>query len=87
MRCWTEGHGRRSADASLSRLPPDGGPCHGIAGVYPTAYRAAADAHTPSISQRLPAIAAAVARHARNVVEWERDYPSTPTVVTGLLTG
>ncbi len=42
----------------------DGGLCHGAAGVYQTAYRAAADANTPAIGARLPALAAAVTAHA-----------------------
>ncbi len=32
--------------------------CHGLAGVYQTAYRAAQDARTPAIERRLPALAA-----------------------------
>jgi hypothetical protein len=62
-------------DTHLDRLT-DAGICHGIAGVYQTAYRAAADAHTPAISQRLPAVAAALTRHARQ-----------PPAAPGLLTG
>ncbi|MER5646982.1 lanthionine synthetase C family protein [Streptosporangium sp. NPDC002524] len=42
----------------------DAGLCHGMAGVYQTAYRAAADAADPAIGQRLPAAATALTRHA-----------------------
>jgi hypothetical protein len=42
----------------------DAGLCHGMAGVYQSAYRAAADAANPAIGQRLPAVADALARHA-----------------------
>lgn len=51
----------------LDRLS-DAGLCHGVAGLYQTAYRAAADATTPAITQHLPAAAerltAAASRHA-----------------------
>lgn len=43
------------------RLLTDPGICHGLAGLYQTAWRAAADAATPLISQRLPALAAHLA--------------------------
>ncbi|MCD0449053.1 lanthionine synthetase C family protein [Actinocorallia sp. API 0066] len=44
-------------DRQLDRL--DGhGLCHGIAGVYQTAARAALDARTPALGSRLPALAA-----------------------------
>jgi hypothetical protein len=38
--------------------------CHGWAGVYQTAWRAARDAATPAIGERLPYLAEALARHA-----------------------
>lgn len=41
----------------LDRLT-DVGICHGLAGLYQTAYRAAAAASNPAIAQRLPALAA-----------------------------
>ncbi len=41
----------------LDRLT-DIGICHGLAGLYQTAYRAAADAANPAIAQRLPDLAA-----------------------------
>ncbi|HEX8343328.1 MAG TPA: lanthionine synthetase C family protein [Actinoplanes sp.] len=41
----------------LDRLT-DAGLCHGLAGLYQTAYRAAADATTPAITRQLPAVAA-----------------------------
>ncbi|GGQ42956.1 lanthionine synthetase C family protein [Couchioplanes azureus] len=40
----------------LDRLS-DAGLCHGVAGLYQTAYRAAADATTLAIAQELPAVA------------------------------
>lgn len=43
----------------LDRLT-DAGICHGLAGLYQTAYRAAADASNPAIAQRLPALAALI---------------------------
>jgi hypothetical protein len=42
----------------------DAGLCHGIAGVYQTAYRAAHDAYDPAIAGQLPELAARLARHA-----------------------
>jgi hypothetical protein len=42
----------------------EAGLCHGMAGVYQTAYRAAHDAHNPAIARRLPALAEELARHA-----------------------
>ncbi|MFI6295953.1 lanthionine synthetase C family protein [Nonomuraea sp. NPDC050790] len=42
----------------------DPGLCHGMAGVYQTAYRASLDAATPVIGHRLPALAAALTQHA-----------------------
>jgi len=39
------------------------GLCHGIAGLYQTAFRAAADANDPHVSHRLPLAAAALMRH------------------------
>jgi len=44
-------------DHHLDRLDTPG-LCHGLAGVYQTAYRAAQDAQLPLIAERLPAIAA-----------------------------
>jgi hypothetical protein len=40
------------------------GLCHGIAGLYQTAIRASADATSPAIARRLPALTAAVQRAA-----------------------
>lgn len=50
-------------DTQLDRIT-EPGLCHGIAGIYQTAYRAALDAGTPTIAQRLPAVAARLAQHA-----------------------
>jgi len=38
----------------------DTGICHGLAGLYQTAYRAAADTHNPVIAEQLPALAALI---------------------------
>lgn len=43
----------------------ESGLCHGIAGIYQTAYRAAHDARTPVIRQRLPALATRLDGHDR----------------------
>lgn len=51
------------ADRQLHRIG-DAGLCHGMAGVYQSAYRAARDARSPAIEQRLPAVAAALIRYA-----------------------
>jgi hypothetical protein len=48
------------SDRHLDRLDTPG-LCHGLAGVYQTAYRAARDARHPSIAERLPALAARLA--------------------------
>ncbi|MFF4699930.1 lanthionine synthetase C family protein [Streptomyces chattanoogensis] len=49
--------------AQLSRLT-DAGLCHGWAGVYQTAWRAARDAATPALRAALPGLADALSRHA-----------------------
>ncbi|MGI5213398.1 lanthionine synthetase C family protein [Plantactinospora sp. CA-290183] len=58
----------------------DTGLCHGIAGIYQTAYRAARDARTPTIGQQLPALAETLSRHAAATED-------DPTNDAGLLTG
>lgn len=76
-------HRRLATEAHLAavltdtglRLIADSGVCHGIAGIYLTAHRAAADARTSTISQRLPALAARM------------DSLRDTTGGTGLLTG
>ncbi|HEY9476068.1 MAG TPA: lanthionine synthetase C family protein, partial [Mycobacteriales bacterium] len=50
-------------DRQLNRVT-DPGLCHGAAGVYQTAFRAARDAESPKIRQRLPLAATTLARHA-----------------------
>jgi hypothetical protein len=60
-------------DHQIHRLD-DPGICHGLAGLYQTAFRAATEAVTPSIGQRLPALAA-------------RLSATTPTGSSGFLTG
>lgn len=64
-------------DHHVQRLT-EPGLCHGLAGLYQTAFRAAADTHNPAITQRLPALATALQR-AANTVGSEADG--------GLLTG
>jgi hypothetical protein len=58
----------------------EAGLCHGIAGVYQTAYRAACDAQTPAIAQRLPPVAETLARYTAAIED-------DPTNGGGLLTG
>ncbi|MGW1056984.1 lanthionine synthetase C family protein [Micromonospora rubida] len=60
-------------DQQLDRLT-EPGICHGLAGLYHTALRAAADAKTPDIAARLPALA-------------ERLTGNEPTQGDGFLTG
>lgn len=43
----------------------DTGLCHGWAGIYQTAWRAARDAATPALADALPGLADALMRHAR----------------------
>jgi hypothetical protein len=52
-----------SDPAQLARIT-DIGLCHGWAGLYQTAWRAAQDALTPTISARLPDLAGLLVRHA-----------------------
>ena len=59
------------------RLLTEPGLCHGLAGLYQTAFRAAADATNPAIAQRLPALSAAL----------QRATPTTASTGSGLLTG
>jgi hypothetical protein len=81
---------RRSAEAEVTLATvltdpqldqiTESGLCHGLAGVYQTAYRAAADARAPAVSRRLPAIAARLlAQHAASPEDRDEDG--------GLLTG
>jgi hypothetical protein len=65
----------------LDRLT-DAGICHGLAGLYQTAYRAAADTASPAIARRLPSLAARIASCAPG------DNPGLLTRNTGIaLTG
>jgi hypothetical protein len=50
-------------DTQLDRII-EPGLCHGIAGIYQTAYRTAHDARNPALSQQLPVLAARLAQHA-----------------------
>lgn len=53
-------------DKQLGRIT-EPGLCHGLAGVYQTAYRAARDARSPAIGRRLPVVAAKLAQHAASL--------------------
>lgn len=66
--CLTAGQLHRISEPGL---------CHGLAGIYQTAYRASQDALTPEIAARLPLVAAALADHVA----------ACPENGTGLLTG
>ncbi|MEU6720756.1 lanthionine synthetase C family protein [Nonomuraea sp. NPDC046802] len=63
-------------DQQLQKIT-EPGLCHGMAGVYQTAYRAARDAHNPAIGQRLPALAALLTQHAT------ADQDDTEGLLTG----
>jgi hypothetical protein len=62
------------SDRQVARLGSPG-LCHGIAGLYQTAARAAADALTPAISSRLPGLVAALADRGT--------WPARPGLLTG----
>jgi hypothetical protein len=51
------------ADPAQIRMLTGPGLCHGTAGVYQTAWRAARDALTPAITQQLPALADLILHH------------------------
>lgn len=70
-----------ATDNHLGRLT-DHGLCHGRAGLYQILHRAAADAHSPAIAQRLPLLAESVADHATTL--WANP---TQAPEHGLLTG
>ena len=53
-------------DNQLDRLT-EPGICHGLAGIYQTAYRAAHDARSPGISRRLPALARRLTRYGESI--------------------
>ncbi|MBM0202008.1 lanthionine synthetase C family protein [Micromonospora sp. STR1s_5] len=55
--CLTDRHVNRLTDLGL---------CHGLAGLYATAQQAAADAQSPALKQRLPALATAIQTAACN---------------------
>ncbi|WP_018637357.1 lanthionine synthetase C family protein [Parafrankia elaeagni] len=65
-------------DTQLDRIS-DLGLCHGLAGIYQTAYRAACDARSSAIGRRLPAITTRLEQHATAPTRREED--------SGLLTG
>lgn len=65
---WRQGAAEDALVASLTDTQLDriteAGLCHGIAGVYQTAYRAARDARNPAIGRRLPALTTRLPQHA-----------------------
>jgi hypothetical protein len=65
------------SDRQLGRIT-EAGLCHGMAGVYQAAYRAACDAGTPAIRERLPAVAAALTRCAATA-----EAGNAPGLLTG----
>jgi hypothetical protein len=67
------------ADPQLDRIT-EPGLCHGVAGVYQTAYRASLDARGPALARRLPALADRLARSFG-------DEDGAPADASGLLTG
>lgn len=71
-------------DTQLDRIT-EPGLCHGIAGVYQTAYRASLDAHSPALAQRLPVVADRLALHVASVDSAGEDGDEADT--GGLLTG
>ncbi|WP_055483754.1 lanthionine synthetase C family protein [Sphaerimonospora mesophila] len=77
-------------DQQLDRIT-EAGLCHGMAGVYQTAYRAAQDAHNPAIGQRLLAVAEALTRHAaaqhRKTGQHSKTAQDRRAGQSGLLTG
>lgn len=63
----TEAHLRQITDSGL---------CHGTAGIFQTAWRAARDAKTPELAARLPVVAARLTRH-------NADAPDDPGFLNG----
>ncbi|WP_103349783.1 lanthionine synthetase C family protein [Amycolatopsis sp. CA-128772] len=70
------------ADPQLDRIT-EPGLCHGIAGIYQTAYRAALDARSPALARRLPALADRLAERTPSL----GDEDGAPANASGLLTG
>lgn len=68
-------------DTQLDQIT-EPGLCHGIAGIYQTAYRAARDASTPRLAQRLPILVARLAHHVG-----PPDDRAAEAIGNGLLTG
>ncbi|WP_103343785.1 lanthionine synthetase C family protein [Amycolatopsis sp. CA-126428] len=67
-------------DTQLNRIT-DPGLCHGIAGVFQTAYRAARDARGPKLADRLPTLADRLTQYAHGAED------SDQADTAGLLTG
>jgi lantibiotic biosynthesis protein len=70
------------ADAQLDRIT-ETGLCHGIAGIYQTAYRASLDALGPGLAQRLPAVADRLAAHAQRLDDQDAHRPGGGGLLTG----
>ncbi|CRK59310.1 Lanthionine biosynthesis cyclase LanC [Alloactinosynnema sp. L-07] len=70
-------------DTQLDRIT-EPGLCHGIAGIYQTAYRASDDARGPAIAHRLPALADRLTAHTRSLGEdTDNDEPNAAGLLTG----
>ncbi len=69
-------------DTQLDRIT-DPGLCHGIAGIYQTAHRAAHDARGRALTRRLPALADRLSQQARPPDDEDGDKADA----SGLLTG
>ncbi|HWO68240.1 MAG TPA: lanthionine synthetase C family protein, partial [Umezawaea sp.] len=54
------------ADRQLDRVT-ESGLCHGLAGIYQSAFRAANDAYSPAIAGLLPGVASRMAQHAATI--------------------
>ncbi|MFI6100787.1 lanthionine synthetase C family protein [Lentzea sp. NPDC051213] len=69
-------------DTQLDRIT-EPGLCHGIAGIYQTAYRASLNTCGPSIAHRLPALADRLAQHARPLGEEDNNQVDAAGLLTG----
>ncbi|RDI35370.1 lanthionine synthetase C family protein [Lentzea flaviverrucosa] len=69
-------------DTQLNRIT-EPGLCHGIAGIFQTAYRASLDAHDPGLANRLPALTERLIRHTPPVVVQNDDQMDAAGLLTG----
>lgn len=65
QRAWEDALARCLHDPVQQALITDAGLCHGAAGLYQTAWRAAQDAATPAIGAHLPRLAGDLAQRSR----------------------